>query len=94
MFLQDVAQLVECLISIHAVLSLVPEHKLRHSGTCCNPRTREVEVGGSVVQGCPQLYTYFEVSLEYPRTLSEKQNKTKHPNTKLTLVLGLIKPYL
>lgn len=27
-FLQDVAQLVECLISIHAVLSLVPVHKL------------------------------------------------------------------
>lgn len=44
-----------------------------------------------MVQGCPQLYTYLEVSLEYPRTLSEK---TKHPNTKLTLVLHLIKPYL
>lgn len=28
MFLQDVAQLVECLISIHAVLSLVPVHEL------------------------------------------------------------------
>lgn len=28
MFLQDVAQLVECLISILAVLSLVPVHKL------------------------------------------------------------------
>lgn len=71
----DVAQLVECLPSIHKALGSIPS--MANTGSnyqACWPCTWEVEAGGAEVREYPKLHSQFEPNLIH-EALSKKQKK-------------------
>lgn len=43
----------------------------------CNISTQEATAGGLVIGDQPQLYSKFEVTLDYTKTLSQKHKENK-----------------
>ena len=71
------AQLVERSPIMHEALGSVPStthttYNVDLIAQSCNPNTREVEAGGSEVQGQPQLHTESDASLDYTDPVLEK----------------------
>lgn len=69
------AQVVECLPSIHKALGSIP--RMANTGSnyqACWPYTREVEAGGAEVRDYPKRYSQFEPHLIH-EALSKKQKK-------------------
>ena len=62
------------------------EDQTQHAGTCYDPSTSEVEVGGPGVQGQPWLHRQFEASLGYVRVCF-KRAKTKVKNHQIQYML-------
>lgn len=58
----------------------------KHDGTCYNPSTNEVEVGGPGVQGQPWLCRQFAASLGYVRVCLQRA-KTKVKNHQIQHML-------
>lgn len=67
---RDIAQLVECLPSMHLALGLILNTiETRYGGSYAyNPCTQEVEPRGSEVQGHPWVYSKLTANLDYMRT--------------------------
>ena len=61
----DVAQLVECLPTMHEALSPILNTAHRSGDTPCDPSSWEVEAGELGVQDHPQLQSKFEACLGY-----------------------------
>lgn len=68
-----VAQPGECLTSLQEALDSIPIMITKHSAAYYNPSVREVEAGGSQVQGGP--CSEFEARLGYVKCC-HKQEKT------------------
>lgn len=64
----------------------------QHAGTCYNPSTSEMEVGGPGVQGQPWLHRQFEASLGYVR-FCLKRAKTKVKNHQIQYMLNMFSIY-
>lgn len=62
------------------------KNQTQHAGTCYNPSTSEMEVGGPGVQGQPWLHRQFEASLGYVR-FCLKRAKTKVKNHQIQHML-------
>lgn len=60
----DVAQLIECPPNIHKALSFYLQHKPGIGVQVFSPGTWEVEAGGWVVSGHPQLHSKLETSMQ------------------------------
>lgn len=63
----DVAQLIECPPNIHKALSFYLQHKPGIGVQVFSPGTWEVEAGGWVVSGHPQLHSKLETSMQNTR---------------------------
>lgn len=50
----------------------------------CNISTQEATAGGLVIGDQPQLYSKFEVTLDYTKTLSQKHKENKLVEKQIT----------